>query len=207
LFESAQKALPFGATLLLGLSDFLVSYWWMIVLGLAGSVLVLPRLSRNVVLAGRIDQQLLRTPFIGPLLAQIEAEKFCRVLSALLGNGVSLPVSLNLTKDVLRSPVFRQIAGEAALKVREGKALSILLANARHFPNGTVDFLRIGEESGDVPGALARQADLLAVNTKATIDRTLAMVVPVITIALGLVVGAIIATLLTAILSINELAI
>lgn len=206
LFDGAQKALPFGAAVLLGVSDFFVSYWWILALVLTGGLLGLMQLRRNAGTSARMDKQILRLPFIGPLLAQIEAEKFCRVLSALLANGVSLPVSLDLTKDVLASPIFRKIAGEAALKVREGKTLSDLLATSDHFPSGTIDFLRIGEESGDVPGALARQADLLAGITKATIDRALTLAVPLITIGLGVVVGGIIASLLTAILSVNELA-
>jgi general secretion pathway protein F len=206
LFDGANKALPLGASILMATSEFLTTYWLLFILLPVLGVLVFRRLQANVVLAERIDRTLLALPLLGRLVTQIEAERFCRVLSVLLANAVPLPTSLDLTKEVLSNRSFRKVASDAAVAVREGKELSHILRAADRFPDGMVDFLRVGEESGDVPGALARQADLLATSTKATIDRTLALAVPLLTIVLGVIVGAIIATLLTAILSINELA-
>lgn len=205
LFEGAQKTLPTGAAILLALSDFLTAYWSiaLIVAGLAWLGFVSVR--RRPGVSRWLDTQLLRMPFLGTLVSQIETERFCRVLSALLSNAVALPTALDLTRGVLGSPSFREIAIEAAAKVREGRPLSTSLEQSQ-FPDGTIDFLRIGEESGNMAAALLRQADLLASRTRMSIDRGLTIAVPTITIGLGVVVGAIIATLLTAILSVNELA-
>ncbi|MBL6854205.1 MAG: type II secretion system F family protein, partial [Alphaproteobacteria bacterium] len=95
---------------------------------------------------------------------------------------------------------------EAAVSLREGEQLSAKLKVTGLFPALTLDLIQIGEETGQLDDMLLKQADLDAQRLRHTLDRLLALLVPVLTIGLGFVVAGLIASMLVAVLSVNDLA-
>ena len=148
----------------------------------------------------------MRTPVLGPVLVSIEVERLMRTFGMLLASGIPVPSALALSKDVLSNTVLVRALNEAATSLREGERLAQRLARTEIFPAMTIDLIQIGEESGKLDEMLLRQADLDEVRIKHKVDRLLAMLVPLLTIVLGLVVAGLIASLLVAILSVNDLA-
>ncbi len=206
LFRSAGKKLPGSAQFLLGLSDFLSGYWWLVVALLAGLCTATLALWHKDTVRDRIDGYALRLPIMGKLLGLIQVERFCRTMAALLSNGVPLPSALALTQSVLTNQRFRHVTADAARKIREGDSLAARLRQSRIFPSSSINFVKIGEEIGKLDEMLLKHADFCARNIRHSIDRLLAILVPALTIALGLVVAGLISTILVSILSINELA-
>jgi general secretion pathway protein F len=206
LFAESGRALPLPARLLMDTSALLRTYWWafLIVTGLAAAW-AYDRLRRPVE-RKRLDGLLLRLPVVGVLLRAMEAERFCRTLGTLVGSGVPLPAATRLAGGALGNSVLRDAVMETAAGLREGETLSSRLAQADVFPALTLDVIAIGEQTGKLDEMLLRQADLDAQRVRHTLDRLLALLVPVITIVLGLVVAGLIASLLVAILSVNDLA-
>jgi general secretion pathway protein F len=129
-----------------------------------------------------------------------------RTFGTLLSNGVPVPTALNLSKDVLSNTVLSSAVRDAAVSLREGERLAQRLARSKVFPPVTLDLIRIGEESGKLDEMLLRQADLDELRIKHKVDRALALLVPVLTITLGMVVAGLIASMLVAIISVNDLA-
>jgi len=206
LFASAGKSLPGSTRTIMALGHFLRDYWWAIAIAVILAGLALNRALRRPGFRRRVDAALLRLPLLGGLLAKIEVERFSRTLGTLIGNGVALPVALVLTKDTLANSVIAEAVGATAASLREGEGLAERLKRAGVFPAIALDLMRVGEETGRLEDMLLRQADIAEQSVKHTVDRLLALLVPALTVLLGCIVAGLIATMLTAILSINDLA-
>ena len=206
LFEQSGKAIPLPTQIVMTVGDLIRFYWWVAVLASVAAAFALRRALARPSSQRIVHRFLLRLPLIGPLLTAIEIERFCRTLGTLLANGVSLPSGLGLAKDVLWNSAIADTVKDAAASLREGESIVQRLGRSNLFPAVTLDLIRVGEEVGRLDEMLLRQADLDEQRIRHSIDRLLAWLVPGLTIMLGLIVGGLIASMLMAILSINDLA-
>ena len=206
LFADAGKSLPLATQIVMGAGHAVRNYGWLVLLMIVGGIFALRRALRNPLNRLKWDGFRLKWPILGDLLASIEVERLMRTFGTLLSNGVPVPTALNLSKDVLSNTVLSSAIRDAAISLREGERLAQRLARAKVFPAVTLDLIRIGEESGKLDEMLLRQADLDELRIKHKVDRALAMLVPILTIVLGAVVAGLIASMLVAIISVNDLA-
>jgi general secretion pathway protein F len=206
LFAQAGKSLPLPARIIMHAGHFVQDFWWLLVIAVAGCAYWLRAALKRPAFRRQVDARLLKLPLLGELLAAIDVERFSRTLGILLTNGVAVPTALGLAKDVCRNSVLSAAAGETALSLREGDGIAQRLAQTNVFPKMTIDLIRVGEETGKLDEMLLRQADLDEQRIRHTLDRLLAFLVPGLTIFLGLIVGGLVASMMTAILSLNDLA-
>jgi general secretion pathway protein F len=207
LFAEAGKALPPETQFVMDTGNFLTEWSWAILLGIVASIVALRRALKEPAFRRRWDGLLLRIPLIGQLLAKIDVERFSRTLGTLLKNGVALPAALLVTGDTLANSVIAGAVRGASTGLKEGDSLSRHLRGAGSFPSLALDMMRVGEESGQLDVMLLRQADLYEREIKHSIERLVALLVPCLTILMGLVVAGLIGSILVAILSVNDLAI
>jgi len=111
-----------------------------------------------------------------------------------------------LAKDVVRNSKIAEAIGITAASLREGGSLARLLAQSGFFPAAMLDLIRIGEETGRLDEMLLRQADLDERRIRHEVDRLIALLVPALTILLGFIVAGLIASMLVAILGVNDIA-
>lgn len=207
LFEEAGKSLPLATRIVMGVGDFLGAFWWLLLFLIVAGVLLFHRAMQDAANRRRWDAFKLEMPLLGPLWLKMEVEKFARTLGTLLGNGVVLPTALSMSAETLNNSVIAGAVRQTAVSLREGEGLAAQLARTKVFPAVALDFVRVGEETGKLDEMLLRQADFYERSVKQTVDRLLALLVPILTILLGVVVAGLIASILVAILSINELAV
>ncbi|MGH6876166.1 MAG: type II secretion system F family protein [Rhizomicrobium sp.] len=206
LFADAGKSLPFSTRVVMGAGDAVRDYGWFFLLLLVGGIFALRRALQIPANRLKWDAFVLKWPVLGNLFAAIEVERLMRTFGTLLSNGVPIPTALHLSKDVLSNTVLSSAVRDAAVSLREGERLAQRLGRSKVFPAVTLDLIQIGEESGKLDEMLLRQADLDELRIKHKVDRALAMLVPVLTIGLGAVVAGLIASMLVAIISVNDLA-
>jgi general secretion pathway protein F len=207
LFAEAGKSLPFATRVVLDIGAAIRGYGWLVVLAAIAFAVWFRQGIKREAFRYQIDRMLMRLPLLGRLLVAIDVERLMRTFGMLLQSGVPVPSALAMSKEVVANSVLARALGDAATGLREGERLAQRLAKTGMFPTMTVDLIQIGEESGRLDDMLLRQADLDSVRIKHKVDRLLALLVPVLTIVLGLVVAGLIASLLVAILSVNELAV
>jgi general secretion pathway protein F len=126
------------------------------------------------------------------------------VLGALLGGGVALPSALVLAHPVLVNRAFARAVAEIITAVREGGGLAGPLARAGLFPDLAVQMIRIGEATGRLDTMMLRLAEILEADVQRTLDRSLALLVPGLTILLGALVAGIIGSVMLAVLGVND---
>ncbi len=154
----------------------------------------------------RFDRFLLRTPVAGSLIRETLAARLTRTLGNLLENGVALIPALGIARDALGNLAAAQAVDAAALKAKGGAGLSRPLAAAAIFPARTIHLLQLGEEAAQLAAMSLKAADIHEEQARLMMQRLVALAVPVITITMGLAVAGIISALLTAMLSLNDLA-
>jgi general secretion pathway protein F len=201
LFEEAGAALPLSTRLIMGLSDSLRTWWWALGLGLCFTLLSLSWMMRSPALRRQRDTLVLRLPLFGGLVSRIEAARFSRTLGTLLRNGVSMLTALSLTAEIIGNSAVAQALSDVQRRLKKGDGLAEPLSQAGVFPPMAVHLVRIGEESGQLEEVLGRIAEIYDEEVRRAIQRVLGLLVPVITIILGILVAGIIGSVFSAILS------
>jgi general secretion pathway protein F len=206
MFESAGKALPVPMAVLVGVADIISSFWWAFLIVIVATVMIVRRTLAQHESRLKFHGALLRWPLIGGLIRKIEAARFCRMLSTLLHNGVAMLPALAVTRATLNNLALSEAVDRAAISVKEGRGLSRSFAEEDVLPHLALSLIRVGEETGELERMLDQVADIQERDVQRTVNRLLALLVPALTIGLGLVVAVVIVTLLSAILGVNQLA-
>jgi general secretion pathway protein F len=152
------------------------------------------------------DHLKLGVPIVGGLLREVLAARFTRTLGTLLINGVPLIAALGIVRDALGNAAAVAAVDRASVSLRGGAGLSQPLADAHIFPARTIHLLRLGEENAQLGPTALRAADIHEERTRLATQRLLALLVPAITILMGAAVAGIVASLLAAMLRLNDLA-
>lgn len=206
LFEDSGSAIPGSMAALIAASDIVRKDGWLILLALA-AVLLLGRLYSAAPQARRRhDRWLLKAPLVGGLIVKVEVARFARTLGVLLAHGVMVLSALAITADAAANREVAAVIRNLSAKLGGGEGLAGPLAETRLFPPLAVQLIRVGEESGQLESMLQRVAEIYDGEVKHTLQRMLGLLVPALTIVIGILVAAIIGTLLTAILSTYDIA-
>jgi general secretion pathway protein F len=206
LFEQSGAELPGPTRALLALGD-LVSSWG----PYAALLLLVLLLAANQALkqpGPRLwtDRLLLRLPVFGRLQREILAARFTRTLGTLLINGVPLISALAIVQDAVGNRAGVEAIDRAALLAKGGAGLARPLEEAGIFPPRAVHLLRLGEETAQLGPMALRAAEIHEEETRLGVQRLVALLVPTITVVMGAAIAGIVASLLLAMLGLNDLA-
>jgi len=206
MFEQSGVKLPGSTQFLIDTGNFVQSDGLLLLLGLGAAAVVARAALRQNAVRLMADRLLLRLPVVGGLLKEVLAARFTRVLGTLLINGVALIPALAITRDVVGNRAATGAVDKASLTARGGGGLSHDLDAARVFPTRTIHLLRLGEETAQLGSMALRAAEVHEERTRLATQRLVSLLVPAITVLMGVAIGGIVASLMTAMLSLNDLA-
>ncbi|MGZ8158902.1 MAG: type II secretion system F family protein [Methylobacter sp.] len=206
MFESAGKSLPVSTQIVVGLAEWLQSYWWMLVLGV-----VLITGYMNLQMADPVkkkvwDGRFLKLPLAGTIILNKETANISRTLGTLLGNGVSILAALVIVRETVDNLVLAEAIQDTEEQLKQGKNMSDALLEKGIFPKMAMQMIKMGEETGRLEEMLLRVATIYDKQLRVAIQRMLALLEPALIISLGLMIAGIIVSILLAILSVNDLA-
>jgi general secretion pathway protein F len=190
----------------LGISDFLRNNMDAVAGVVVGTLSVVFLLSRRPAVRATAMEAVGRLPLVSPVLGYRRTALFCRNLGLLLASGVTLPASLRVLADMMAAPGEASVWSQLVDKVRQGGKLSDALAQTRALPAMAVRTLRLGEESGQLPMLAGRIADFYDAKLQRSLDRLVGIVGPASIIVISLIVGGLIVSVMTALLSVNQMA-
>jgi general secretion pathway protein F len=206
IFEQAGAELPAATRTLIALGTVVgVAGPWLL-LGLLAAGLFLRRALTIPVFRIRADRLLLSLPIVGSLVREVLAARLTRTLGTLLENGVPLILALAIAGEALGNLVATSAVEAAALGAKGGRGLAGPLNDAGLFPRRMIHLLQLGEEAAQLPAMALKAADIHDEQARVMIQRIVALAIPSITIVMGVVVAGIVGSLLTAMLSLNDLA-
>lgn len=207
LFTGVGQALPLPTRITIAVGESLQGYGWAFLLLITFAVWLLRRQLADPRQCLRWHGWFLRLPLAGSIITKIEAARFARTLGSLLQNGVPLLKALSIVKDTVGNQVIAAGLERVASSLKEGQSLAEPLAETGVFPPFAAHMIRVGEESGHLEEILMQVATLYDRETQTTIKRSLALLEPVLILVLGMIIAAVIISILVAILSVNQLVI
>lgn len=201
LFGNMQVQLPASTQLLMDISKLFTGYWWLMLLILGAAILAFRRFRNTEEGKHKIDEWKMKMPVFGNVMRLNLYGQFARTLSTLLENGVPVLTALKITEQVLPNRVIKEATAKTREAVTDGKTLAQPLAASKIFPQLMVDLVRIGEETGDVPGALKNVADTYENELNLALKVMTNMIEPVMIVAMAGGVGFLLLSVLSAMFS------
>lgn len=207
LFTEMGDALPLPTRLVMGLGHVFKQYGIVIAILVAGGVSLLLRWGRSP--SGKVwwQSRLLRLPLMGPLARKYQLTLFSRSLGTLLGNGVPMLTALHIATDTVSNAVLRNALAKMAPIVKEGGRVVQAVSAVGVFEPLAINLIRVGEETGRVGPLMLELSNILNREVETGIKRLLTLLEPLLILLLGVLIAAIIVSILLGILSINDLAV
>jgi general secretion pathway protein F len=205
VYAGAKQKLPLLTTLMIGISDIIRGYWWLILTLLAALAAGVHLIYRTE--AGRlaIDRAWLRLPILGRLSRGLNTARFASTLAILASSGVPILRALQAAGETLTNAVMKTDVSEAIVLVREGSSISSALGLHKRFPPVLLMFVRLGESTGQLPVMLKRAAKQHADEVERRTTTLTAILEPVMILAMGVLVLLIVLAVLLPIMQLNSL--
>ena len=207
MLEDAPVHLALSTRLLLAFSDLAAEAWWCLPLAVIGLAVVVSSLRGRPGVRLAWDRLALRLPLLRALVLKSDTVRLCETLATLLGNGVAMTTAVASTAETLRNGVLKARLMAAIAGLKEGQGLARPLERHRVLPAVAVQLIRIGEETGTLPSMLENAAALHEREVRLTVDRLMKLLVPAIIVLLGGFIGAVIATVFSTMMNLNDLAV
>ncbi len=191
MFTGFQVQLPLPTRMLIAVGEASTNLWWILfTVGLIiTSIIVFKKFQSTEDGRCKLDSWKMQLPVFGKILKLSYYGSFARTLSTLLENGVPVLTALKITEQVMTNRIIKQAISKAREAVTDGKTLAQPLAASRVFPQLMVDLVKIGEETGDVPGALKNVADTYDSELSVALRVMMTLIEPVLIIIMAVGVG------------------
>jgi general secretion pathway protein F len=205
VFADNRAALPLITIALIKVSTLVRKGWWVALLLAVGVVVLYRRLLRQERFILKRDRLLLRLPGLGPLLQKLVLSRFAKILGLLLASGVPVIRALEITTEAVVNRDYRLFLAEVRSDLMEGGKLSTSLARSPLFPPLLVHMIGIGEQSGTMEAMLEKAGNAFEGEFNTATTRFLALLEPLLVLAMGLAVGFVVVAVLLPIFELNQL--
>ena len=196
IFNGFDVQLPLPTRALIALSNLVLHYWWLLAFLMIIAVIVFKRVQASEEGARKLDEWKMKAPVFGKVVKLNLFGQFARTLGTLLENGVPVLTSLKITEQVMSNRLIKEAIAQTRDAVTDGKTLAQPLAHSKLFPQLMVDLVRIGEETGDVPGALNNLADTYEGELQIALRVMTNLIEPVLIIFMAIIVGFLLLSIL-----------
>ena len=192
MFSSVAMELPLPTRIVIGLSDFLQSFWWAIILGVGLLVFGMKRFYATIPGRRRIDGFLLAFPVLGDVLRKSAVSRFTRTLGTLISSGVSILDGLEITAKTAGNAVIQDAIMASRSSIAGGDTIAAPLEKSGVFPPMVISMIAVGEQTGGLDEMLSKIADFYDDEVDIAVGGLLSLMEPVMILFLGVIVGGMI---------------
>ena len=204
LLLAQDLELPWYTVMVIGSSDFLRGYWWLLILLGISLGYGYRAVARTEGGRSPLDHFWLRFPVIGRVIRFLAIARFTRTMGSLLASSVNIVEALNIARHVSNNAVFEAAADTARESILEGSPLAVPLKACGEFPPMVTTMVEVGERSGDLEGMLIKVADTYEEQVETSVSRLTSLMEPVLILVMVGVVGIIIMAVLMPMLQLTE---
>jgi len=206
IFTDMKQTLPLITVILIAVSNFLKSFWWLIFLLILAGIAAFKYLTAGTQTGHRFwDSVRLKAPIWGSVNLKIVIARFSRTLATLLQSGVPLLTAMEIVRNVVNNMVISETIAQAAKEVEEGQSLAAPLAASGLFPPMVTEMIAVGEQTGSLEKMLNRIAVAYETEAQSDIMVMTSLLEPIMILVMGLVVGFIVVSILLPIFEMNQL--
>jgi type II secretory pathway component PulF len=198
IFQGMNVPLPMMTRMLVSISAVFAGYWWLMLLVALAVIIIFKRFQASAEGRRKIDHWKMNVPVFGKVNKLNLFGQFARTLSTLLENGVPVLTALKITEQILPNSIVKEAIAKTREEVTDGKTIAQPLARSKIFPQLMVDLVKIGEDTGDVPGALKNVADTYENELALALKVVTNMIEPVMIVMMAALVGFLLMAVLSA---------
>lgn len=197
MYTSFDAELPFITQVLISMSDFMRSFWWLLAALILGGIFGYRNYYKTAIGRKQIDGALLKVPIFGSLREKTVLTEFTRTLALLVGAGVSILESLSIVASAMNNVIFQDAVNRAAKGVEKGMPLAAMLAKQQVFPVLMSQMVAVGEETGQMEQVLMKVSKYFESDVEHLIKNLTTAMEPAIMVLLGAMVAFIVLGVLT----------
>jgi len=196
--------LPWTTRLLMTISDFMSTYWVLVIFGFVGLVIGIIFLLRTHKGKLFFDRLKLSMPIFGPLFKNIAVARFTRGFGTILVGGVTIPMGLRIVRNIMGNSVFEDLIDETIHEVEDGNSISSAFNRSKVIPKMVTHMIAVGEQTGRLDEVLNKITEFYVREVNMTIETTLSMVEPAIMVLLGVAVAILVSGILLPMYSLSS---
>jgi type IV pilus assembly protein PilC len=204
MFEETGITLPAMTEMLIGLSNLVTDYWYLIPAIPAVGVLILKGLKSHPRSKYMIDKMTLYMPVFGTIIHKSTVSRFCRTLGTLIASGVPILESLSITREATTNDVIAKAIDDVHASIREGESIARPLQEAGTFDDMMVNMIDIGEETGELDKMLNKIADNYDDDVDIAVESLSSIIEPILIVGMGGAVGFIVIALFLPLIQLIE---
>ena len=176
--------------MLIILSDFLVAYWYVVLIAPVALFLTVRYLARvNPRVRFVLDGMKLKIWFVGPILRKIILSRFASYFALLYASGITVLSAVKICEDIVDNAVIADALNRIGAGIADGKSMSESIESVGLFPTLVLRMLKVGESTGGIDGALLNVSYFYNRDVTESIERLQSMIEPIMTVVLGLILG------------------
>jgi len=189
MFSSAGLELPLPTRVVIGMSNFLIGYWWAILAAIGGIIFAIRSYYNTATGRLQIDGALLRAPVLGDVLRKSAVSRFTRTLGTLVSSGVSILEGLEITAKTAGNQVIHNAVMESRQSIAGGETIAAPLEKSAVFPPMVISMIAVGEQTGGLDEMLSKIADFYDEEVDVAVSALLSLMEPAMIVILGVIVG------------------
>jgi len=195
MFEDMNMELPLPTQIVVNLSDFLIGYWWLILLAVVGGIFGLKAYKKTDKGELVIDSFMLKVPVLGDLIRKSAVARFTRTLGTLISSGVSILQGLEVTARTSGNRVVHDAIMNSRASIAGGETITKPLKEAEVFPPMVIQMINVGEQTGGLDSMLIKIADFYEEEVDTAVEALTAALEPVMIVFLGIIVGGMVVSM------------
>jgi type IV pilus assembly protein PilC len=189
MFAGVHQALPLPTQIVIGASNILKHFWWLIGGGIGALAFATKKYYATPNGKLNLDRVMLKVPVLGDLIRKSAVSRFTRTLGTLLASGVSILEGLEITAKTAGNRVVHDAVMESRASIAGGETIAAPLQKSKVFPPMVISMIAVGEQTGGLDEMLSKIADFYDEEVDAAVDALLSLMEPVMIVVLGVVVG------------------
>jgi len=193
VFATFGADLPAPTLIVMGISDFFVTWWYLIFGGLFGGLyFFFQSWRRSLKMQQTMDRLLLKAPVFGPVVRKATIARWTRTLATMFSAGVPLVEALDSVGGASGNAVYLDATRKIQTEVSTGTSLTVAMQNANVFPTMVTQMVAIGEESGALDAMLGKVADFFEEEVDEAVAGLSSLMEPIIMVILGVIIGGLV---------------
>jgi type IV pilus assembly protein PilC len=189
MFASANLELPLPTRVVIGMSNFLIGYWWAILLGIGGIIFAIRSYYATAPGRLQIDSLLLKAPVLGDVIRKSAVSRFTRTLGTLVSSGVSILEGLEITAKTAGNQVVHDAVMMSRQSIAGGETIAAPLEKSKVFPPMVISMIAVGEQTGGLDEMLSKIADFYDEEVDVAVSALVSLMEPAMIVLLGVIVG------------------
>ncbi len=202
VFTSLKITLPWYSQLLIGISEFIQSYWWLLIITAMVAIIIFRNWIAREDGRRKFDAYILKVPLFGGVILRMNISRFTQTLSTLLSSGVPIVQALDITKNIITNSQIADVIEEAKIAVQEGQELGVTIDKSGKFPALVTQMIKTGEKTGELENMLVHVSTAYEAEVERKIAAMISLVEPGLIIVMGGVAVTVVAALMLPMLSV-----